>query len=275
MSKEWKIALIVVGALVAIGLLVGAGVIIGRNVLNRWSDNRFSMMGRGGYVPNLSDRNYSRSPLYGQGNIGPGMMGRSGTRQGMMGRLWSNTYNGTPLTIESAKTAVKNYLTTLNNEDLYIKEIMVFNNNVYAVIAETSTGKGAMELLVDPATLNVSPEIGPNMMWNTKYGHMINSICRRGQQGFNGTCANNQVGAAVVTDNVVTTEQALQYAQTFLDENVKGATVADDAIEFYGYLSLDYIIDGKPAGMLSVNGFTGQVWLHTWHGTFIEEWEAE
>jgi hypothetical protein len=23
--------------------------------------------------------------------------------------------------------------------------------------------------------------------------------------------------------------------------------------------------------MLSVNGYTGQVWYHTWHGSFIQE----
>jgi hypothetical protein len=27
--------------------------------------------------------------------------------------------------------------------------------------------------------------------------------------------------------------------------------------------------------MLSVNGYSGQVFLHTWHGTFIEEAEYE
>jgi hypothetical protein len=26
-------------------------------------------------------------------------------------------------------------------------------------------------------------------------------------------------------------------------------------------------------GMLSVNGYTGQIFLHTWHGNFIEESE--
>jgi hypothetical protein len=26
--------------------------------------------------------------------------------------------------------------------------------------------------------------------------------------------------------------------------------------------------------MLSVNGFSGQVFLHTWHGTFITSWEG-
>ena len=49
---------------------------------------------------------------------------------------------------------------------------MIFDNNAYARITEKSTGIGAMELLVDPASLVVFPEYGPNMMWNLKYGMM-------------------------------------------------------------------------------------------------------
>jgi len=29
--------------------------------------------------------------------------------------------------------------------------------------------------------------------------------------------------------------------------------------------------DGKVIGMLSVNGTSGQVWYHTWHGAFVQE----
>jgi hypothetical protein len=69
----------------------------------------------------------------------------------------------------------------------------------------------------------------------------------------------------------VTAEQAVQYAQKYLDANITGATAANDPMQFYGYYTLDYTRNGKVAGMLSVNGFTGQAFLHTWHGTFIEE----
>jgi hypothetical protein len=31
--------------------------------------------------------------------------------------------------------------------------------------------------------------------------------------------------------------------------------------------------DGRIAGMLSVNGSTGQVWFHSWHGNFIQSRE--
>lgn len=71
----------------------------------------------------------------------------------------------------------------------------------------------------------------------------------------------------------ITAEQAVEYAQTYLDAKVSGATAAEDPIQFYGYYTLDFEKDGKIAGMLSVNGYSGQVFLHTWHGAFIEETE--
>jgi hypothetical protein len=69
----------------------------------------------------------------------------------------------------------------------------------------------------------------------------------------------------------VTPQEAIQAAQAFLDANLAGATAATDPVQFYGYYTLDFERDGAVVGMLSVNGFSGQVFLHTWHGTFIQE----
>ena len=77
----------------------------------------------------------------------------------------------------------------------------------------------------------------------------------------------------VTAEWIVTPEQALEYAQQYLDTNYTGATAAADPVQFYGYYTLDFENDGKVIGMLSVNGYSGQVFLHTWHGTFIEETE--
>jgi len=49
---------------------------------------------------------------------------------------------------------------------------MQFESNYYAIVMEQSTGLGAFELLADPQTGAVFPEMGPNMMWNTKYSPM-------------------------------------------------------------------------------------------------------
>ncbi len=58
-------------------------------------------------------------------------------------------------------------------------------------------------------------------------------------------------------------------AQAYLDKVLPGAKVEDKPLAFYGYYTSDITRDGKIIGMLSVNGYTGQVWLHQWHGTFV------
>jgi hypothetical protein len=63
------------------------------------------------------------------------------------------------------------YLESLNDPDLAIAEIMEFERNFYVVFYERSTGVGAFEMLIDKETGRIFPEYGPNMMWNTKYGH--------------------------------------------------------------------------------------------------------
>ena len=42
-------------------------------------------------------------------------------------------------------------------------------------------------------------------------------------------------------------------------------------MQFPGYYTMDFLENGNVAGMLSVNGYTGQVWHHTWHDSFISE----
>ena len=91
-------------------------------------------------------------------------------------------------------------------------------------------------------------------MWNGKYGSMH---ARQVQTG----------------DNTVTLDQARQTAQAYLDKTHPGAKLNEGGYSFYGYYTFDYSVDGKTAGMLSVNGVTGQVWEHTWHGAFVAEKE--
>jgi hypothetical protein len=67
----------------------------------------------------------------------------------------------------------------------------------------------------------------------------------------------------------VTVDQAKTNAQLFLNANYAGTTVGDLAT-FYGYYHVDVLQASKTYGMLSVNGYTGQVWYHTWHGAFIQ-----
>ena len=55
-----------------------------------------------------------------------------------------------------------------------------------------------------------------------------------------------------------------------MDAHEPGVKVSDEITTFYGYYTIDLEKDGQIVGMLSVNGFSGQVFPHTWHGDFIE-----
>ncbi len=64
-------------------------------------------------------------------------------------------------------------------------------------------------------------------------------------------------------------DQARAKAQQYLDSNFPAKT-AGDADSYYGYYNIDVLLNGSTYGMLSVNGYTGQVWYHTWHGAYIQ-----
>jgi hypothetical protein len=64
--------------------------------------------------------------------------------------------------------------------------------------------------------------------------------------------------------------EAIETAQRYLDRYLPGAQVEDEVDAFYGYYTLHILRDGQTVGMLSVNGYTGQVFPHTWHGDFLE-----
>jgi hypothetical protein len=209
----------------------------------------------------------------------------------MMNGYGNKNINITPLTVAQAKAAAEKYLAYLHNSDLQIAEVMVFDNNAYVVVKETSTGIGAFELLVDPTSQIAYPEHGPTMMWNLKYSglnHQDMTLAPGASAGVGGNGGmmgggmmsgygnmmsgwNNTTPADVSAEMTVTAEQAIKYAQKYLDANIFGATAATDPVQFYGYYTIDFEKGGKVAGMLSVNGYSGQVFLHTWHGTFIEE----
>ncbi len=189
------------------------------------------------------------------GGYGPGgMMGYGTGGCGGYGSP-SSAYgaNATPITIEKAKEDVQQYLASTGNTDLKLSEIIEFDNHFYAGVKEKSTGKHAFELLVNKYTGAIAPEMGPNMMWNTKYGHMNW----------------NAPAQAVVTE-----EQALKNAQEYLDKALPG-TKTGDADDFYGYYTIEVLKDGKIYGMLSVNNNTGAVWYHNWHGAFVKILEVE
>src|SRR3990172_8542300 len=249
------VAGVVVAGLVGAALL-GAGFWIGRTT-----------------APATTAQGWFGSMMQGYGMMGgPGMMGGA---QGSFGLSLA----GSPLAVEEVAAAVETYLSRLGNSNLAIDEIMVFDNNAYVSIVDQQTKSGAFEVLVDPGTKAVFLEYGPAMMWNTDYGMM-------GGRGFGMMGSGGMMGGGMMGPGgsvggpgaqpgqaSVTAEQALQIAQDYLDQYQPGVKVADHANAFPGYYTIDTEKDGSTLGMLSVNAYTSQVWVHTWHGKFVEERE--
>ena len=186
---------------------------------------------------------------------GYGMPGGYSGVMGGCGGFWGVPANGEEITREQAEEALTSYLSYIGDPNLGIREIMEFQYNYYAIVEEKDTGKAAFELLVDKRTGVVTPEPGPNMMWNLKYGH----------HSF-----------GYVTENKITEEEAVKIAQRYLDVFAPGWKADDHADEFYGYYTLHTLDEnGNITGMLSVNGFTGEVWFHSWHGEYEGEGHEE
>jgi len=104
----------------------------------------------------------------------PGVMGQGGGVMGAQGMMFgSDAQQGIPIgSLDAAKQAFQAYVDRTSNQDLALDEVMQFQWNYYAIVQEKSTGNKAFELLADPQTSTVFPEMGPNVMWNTKYSPM-------------------------------------------------------------------------------------------------------
>ncbi len=274
MNKTLTVTLIVVAALVLAAGLFTFGVLYARNVFGAASPAA-GIAGNYNYGPGMMNGYAGPGMMRGRGGYGPGGMmgGRGGYGPGgMMGGYGYGSTAATPLTVDQAKSAAEKYLANLNNSDLKIAEVMIFDNNAYVAVKESSTGIGAFELLVDPVSQVAFPEYGPNMMWNQKYGAMNHQYMMGGYGGMmRGYGWNRNAPSQPSATMTITSEQAVTAAHQYLDANIPGATAATDPMQFYGYYTLDFTRDGKVAGMLSVNGYSGQIFLHTWHGNFVEE----
>ncbi|MGC9469789.1 MAG: hypothetical protein ACP5HS_14425 [Anaerolineae bacterium] len=139
--------------------------------------------------------------------------------------------------------------------DLEIAEIMEFERNYYAYLVDTETGDAVVELVLDKASGVVSPEMGPNMMWNRTYGMDRSMMVRNTRQ--------------LSSANSLSEQQALRIAQDWLDERDSGLHADEHAVSFPGYYTLHTLREDRIAGMLSVHAESGQVWYHTWHGEFV------
>lgn len=263
--KSWKII-----ALIASVMVVGAAVLTAsayamtnglvfsgmhRNAPSTYG-NYGGMMGGYGYNPQITAPNaYSTGSGCGD-HVGPAL-----------------PTGGTALSAISINTAVtdaQNYLTTLNNPDLTVKHVEEYSNNFYVQVTEKSTGNGALELIVDKYTGSIYPEMGPNMMWNTKYQSSVSGMMSGGMMGAGGMMSGYSNTVTPTTTLPVNLAQAKADAEQYLNANYPRTTTGD-ITTFYGYYTIEVLNGTTTQGMLSVNGYTGQVWYHTWHGNFIQE----
>ena len=183
------------------------------------------------------------------------------------------------VSMSQAVQIFKNYLGSIQNTNIALHEVEEYQYNFYASYYEKDTGNFAFQMVIwktgttymmgmmgyTGATGVAVPEMGPNMMWNTKY-HVTNGMMGWNMMGRNGMMGGGQGSS---TPTRYTALEAKTFAQQYLNNTFPGK-MAGDADTFYGYYNIDVLTDGLPYGMLSVNGFTGQVWYHTWHGTYME-----
>jgi hypothetical protein len=205
-----------------------------------WSGGGFGMM---------------NGPMMGYNNqFGMGMMGG-----------WTPSADlapaGETLTLDEAVAVAQAYVAAWEDPNLVLGEVMQFDNHFYAEVMESDSGRGAFEFLIDPASGSVVSEPGPNMMWNLRYGMHAGW----GQTGSRWNAPASSDGV----DMTVSAEAARTAAQAYLDANYPGLTADEEAEAFYGYYTLHILEKGQVVGMLSVNGATGDVWLHNWHGNFV------
>lgn len=76
------------------------------------------------------------------------------------------------------------------------------------------------------------------------------------------------MGGSQQSRMTVSRDRALGSAQDFLDVVYPG-TEAGEIVAYYGYYTIMTTLEGEHHGMLSVNGYSGEIWYHAWHGAFI------
>jgi|GEM_PF-3151019 len=181
---------------------------------------------------------------YGYG-YGYGMSGVGGMITGMMGNTITYGYLTTLSPIhnsQEARTTVQGFI-DLAASNLAISELWEYGTVYKAELSDTSGAK-AFDLIVDKYTGTVSPEMGMAMMLNASYG---NGLYRTPAFG---------------TSLLVTSQQATDLAQTFVNKNALGYTL--EAPELYpGYYKFHTRVGAGYGLDIMINGYNGAVWMHT------------
>jgi hypothetical protein len=242
--------LIIVAAVVTTLLAVTSLAAYANGVMQYWSPQQHQVQNQGyGPAGGMMGGGYN-------GGAG-GMMGGYGGGMMMGG---DGYYQGVPsaaLTHADTEQVAQTFLASLSNPDLQIGDFDEYSHNFYLSIVDKNTGNGVLEVLIDRFTGYVHPE-PQSMMW-ISYGGMGSMMGYGGGSYYQGN------GEAVT----VSPDQAKEIAQAFLNITYPGTVASDTVDTFPGYYTIETALNGETYGMLSVNGYTGAVWYHTWHGMFI------
>lgn len=208
------------------------------------------------FRPMMYNSSSYNSGGYQYGQMGPGMMNNPGynysSGYGMMGNMMTGNMmalyypESRPITQDEAIKTMQSFAQQYG-PNMEVEDFMTFSSNYYGVIKDTNSSQDLAEVLVDRYFGYAYPEPGPNMMWNTRYG------------------------AGRVQEEGVTYDLAgsKKLAEEFLTGYLPEAQIMESH-EMPGYYTFDF---GRKdiEGMLSVNAYSGQIWVHTWHGSYLGE----
>jgi hypothetical protein len=199
-----------------------------------------------GYQPGHMGPGMMNTPGY-NNSSGSGMMGSMMTSNMMMGNMMAIYYpESEPVTQDEALRSMQNFSQQYGS-NVEVEDFMAFSGNYYAVLKDLNSSQYIAEVLVDRYSGLAYAEPGPNMMWNTRFG--------AGRTGTEGT-EYDLAEAENLTTN-------------FLEGYLPEAQIMESK-EMPGYYTFDF---GRQEieGMLSVNAYNGQIWVHTWHGPYLGE----
>ncbi len=234
--------------LLALGLAVVLGLAVAQGMMGTPND------------PRTRGNGYGYGNNGGYGMMQPGFGGYGPGGMGMMGGGMMRVLSPDAEPIDDAELRARLDAAARSfGPDVVVDDVMPFTDHSYAQFVAPD-GTGLAEVLVDRYTGIVTPEPGPNMIWNL----------RTGMGGF-GMGANGMApwGATPNADKERYDEaEARELAATFLAGYLPGAEVLSGQT-FPGYATFDYGRDGRIDGMLSIHLVSGEVWPHTWHGAAL------
>lgn len=164
---------------------------------------------------------------------------------------------GQRITIDQVEELVKDYLR--DNSNLRAEEIIEFANDFYVRFSEKDTGINAFVALVHPYNGRLYPGHHPDKYWNTEYRGESYRLSRDGGEPLDWPS-----GPMTITE-----EQAWNDAQRFIERHLPEGRAG--AVErFYGYYTIPVLIFEDVIGLLSINGYTGDVCYEACHGSLID-----